>query len=166
MFADVCCTSSSPGCCSNTCWNLPTYEILGGLKLLKGIFLGNTYVHTMYSECTGWLIQVFPQISDRSATTRNDFLPYPQHTTDGQLFIYETLFLSFQLPWSQIIPTKHKAISWQKVLHCQHLLIHQLFPSLWKVSDTRCQWTLNPGRHLLMGSIDQFGMGGLLTDRH
>jgi hypothetical protein len=30
-----------------------TYEIWGGLKLLKGIFLGKTYVHTMYSECTG-----------------------------------------------------------------------------------------------------------------
>jgi hypothetical protein len=34
-----------------------TYEIWGGLKLLKDIFLGKTYVHTMYSECTGSLIQ-------------------------------------------------------------------------------------------------------------
>jgi hypothetical protein len=37
-----------------------TYEIWGGLKFLKGMFLGKTYVHTMYSECTGSLIQVSP----------------------------------------------------------------------------------------------------------
>jgi hypothetical protein len=42
-------------------WPLYIYEIWGGLKLLKGIFLGKTYVHTMYSECTGSLIQVSPQ---------------------------------------------------------------------------------------------------------
>jgi hypothetical protein len=39
-----------------------TYEIWGGLNLLKGIFLGKTYAHTMYSECTGSLIQVSPHV--------------------------------------------------------------------------------------------------------
>jgi hypothetical protein len=39
-----------------------TYEIWGGLKLLKGILLGKTYLHTMYRECTGSLIQVSPHM--------------------------------------------------------------------------------------------------------
>jgi hypothetical protein len=39
-----------------------TYEIWEGLKLLKGICLGKTYVHTMFSECTGSLIQVSPHL--------------------------------------------------------------------------------------------------------